>query len=265
MREWILTLAFVFISLHPAVTLAQPANTPAPRPTDTPQKTLDTFCEAVRTENWQAEYLTYSNMLRSRFTYMLIRAVDELCNEADLMEKASQTLELHKVPDEAFTNFPALRSVNQALTPEEFQQELQNRLNHWKKDIFPKVEHWPELISELQPLLIENYQRHETNPTHLSQTGFVQHFRFHYFEAATDLTLSPQKAKANIIAVVRDASWESTEMEGEAESVEQASFVDRLKGKISAAFYGKRIRRPKESVQLILEDSEWRIDSIPYR
>lgn len=259
-----IVLTALWVSLS-TMLFAQTAERRATEGFSSPQKTLDTFSEAVRAEKWREEYLSYSHSLRSRFTYFLIRAVDELSSENDLMLKASQKLQEHGVPDEAFTNYTSLRAVNQSITPEEFQQQLQQRLDRWKNEIYPKVAQWPELIEDLQPLLSENNKRHKLDPTHPSQTGIIRHFNFHYYEPATDVTFSQRKAQAKIVAVVRDPDWESVENPHAKAEVEKPSFIDRFSAKISRLVSGSNIRRPPGNVQLIFEDNEWRIDSIPYR
>lgn len=261
-------LTIVVIALWVSIStmlFAQTAERPSTEAFSSPQKTLDRFDKAVRAEKWREEYLSYSHSLRSRFTYFLIRAVDELSSENDLMLKASQALQEQGVPDEAFTNYTSLRAVNQSITPEEFQQQLQQRLDRWKNEIYPKVAQWSELIEDLQPLLSENHKRHELDPTHPSQTGIIRHFNFHYYEPATDLTFSQRKAQAKIVAIVRDPNWESVEDPNAKADVKQASFIDRFSAKITRLVSGSNIRRPPENVQLIFEDNEWRIDSIPYR
>jgi len=231
----------------------------------TPKTTLEQFCNAVRQQDWEMEYRCSSNSLRSRFTYMLIRSIDELSGEQDLMENATFILTQHAIPDEAFTSYPSLRSTNNQITPEEFQKELQNRLKNWRTEIFPKVKDWPKIIQQIQPLLNENYDRHSHDLTHPSQSGIVRHLRFHYYATPFDLSISQQKAEASIVAIVRDPDWQPLESEPDPAETKTKTFGERFTQKIAKLMEGPNIRRPTAKVQLILEESEWRVEVIPYR
>ena len=230
-----------------------------------PAATLKTFSAAVKAEDWVNEFLCYSHSLRSRFSYLLIRSMDELSGEHDLMEKVQTIIAEHSIPDEAFTNYPSMRSSHAQFTAEQHQAELKRRLEKWREEVYPQIKDWPKLIQQLQPLLLENYNRHSNDVTHPSQSGIVPHLRFHYYAPAFDLLLSKDKAEASIVAIVRDPTWQPMEQAPSDLSNNQNTFSDRLMLKLMKFIEGPNIRRPKEQTFLIREENQWRIDAVPYR
>lgn len=268
-----LPVAIIFCLLIPASSSAQwptfSRSKPKPIPVElkfhTPEATLEQFCKAVCQQDWELEYRCYSNELRSRFTYMLLRSIDELSGEKDLMASASSILKQYEIPDEAFTSYPSLRSTNQRISADEHQRELQNRLSQWSTEIYPKVNDWPKIITHLQPLLTENYNRHSYDTTHPSQSGLVHHLSFHFYALPSDLSTSEQTAEASIVAIVRDPDWQPLEHEPDPTQAQSVSFSEQLKQNFVKLLEGPNIRRPKAKAQLILEESEWRVAVIPYR
>jgi hypothetical protein len=249
----------------PTFSRSKPKSIAAELKFHTPEATLEQFCHAVRKQDWELEYRCYSNELRSRFTYMLLRSIDELSDEQDLMESALSILKQYEIPYEAFTRYPSLRSTNQRISADEHQRELQNRLSEWSTEIFPKVKDWPKIIRQLQPLLTENYNRHSYDTTHPSQSGLVHHLSFHFYTLPSDVSILEQTAEASIVAIVRDPDWQPLEPEPEPTQVKSISFSERLKQNFVRLLEGSNIRRPQAKAQLILEEAEWRVAVIPYR
>ncbi len=163
---------------------------------ETPVATLNQFCKAVRAMDWESEFLCYTESRRSRFTYFVIRGIDELAGEADLTEKSHCTRARVRNPQRGLhqLSIHALRKCVTLLC--RFPIELDRRLTEWRDEIYPKVKNWPEFIKRLQPILVENHSRHTNDTTHPSQTGIVSHFNFHYFERAKNLTISNDQAEA---------------------------------------------------------------------
>lgn len=229
---------------------------------DSPSTTLNTFCTAVRKKDWEQEYRCYSDSLRSRFSYFLIRSIDELSDEQDVTQ-VHQLILQHAIPEQAFADYPTMRSSNDTLSEEEFQTELNSRLVKWQTDVYPKVKDWPKLISQLQPLLRKNFERHASDITHRSQTGIVRHFDYHYFDRPKQLTLLDGKAEASVVAIVRDPDVFQDEQIIEDNKIKSAREI--MQVKLTQLLQGPNLRRPEQKILLILEEKEWRIDAVPYR
>jgi|LakMenEpi03Aug12_release.lakeMendotaPanAssembly.Ray.scaffolds.fasta_scaffold00821_35 hypothetical protein len=229
---------------------------------DSPSTTLDTFCTAVRKKDWEQEYRCYSHSLRSRFSYFLIRSLDELDNQQDITQ-VHQMIVQHAIPEQIFLDYPTMRSSNATLSAEEFQKELNNRLIKWRTEVYPKVKDWPKLIRQLQPLLRRNFERHADDMTHCSQTGIVRHLDYHYFDRPKQLKVLDGKAEASIVAIVRDPDVfqdESTNDDKEINTIQEIMQV-----KLTKFLQGPNLRRPAEKIQLISEEKEWRISAVSYR
>lgn len=230
---------------------------------ESPAATLNQFCKAVRAMDWESEFLCYTESRRSRFTYFVIRGIDELGGEVDLTEKATALVSEFEIPNEAFTNFPSMRSENASRSTVDFQIELDRRLDEWRSEIYPKVKNWPEFIKRLQPILVENHSRHTNDSTHPSQTGIVSHFNFHYFERAKNLTISEDQAEATTVAIVRDPNWQPMEENKSSDST--ASYGTQIGKTFMQLVKGRNIRRAEEKIRLIFEANEWRVESVPFR
>jgi hypothetical protein len=204
----------------------------------------------------------YSHSLRSRFSYFLIRSLDELDNQQDITQ-VHQMIVQHAIPEQIFLDYPTMRSSNATLSAEEFQKELNNRLIKWRTEVYPKVKDWPKLIRQLQPLLRRNFERHADDMTHCSQTGIVRHLDYHYFDRPKQLKVLDGKAEASIVAIVRDPDVfqdESTNDDKEINTIQEIMQV-----KLTKFLQGPNLRRPAEKIQLISEEKEWRISAVSYR
>lgn len=236
----------------------------------TPQDTLRIFRRAVRESDWRQEFECYAETLQVRFSYMIVQATRELIDEPLLAKQANEALEKHDVPLKTLDSFPSLRQSGRETEPNDFQLILNRRLAQWRRDVFPNGSNWPELIAELQPLLLENYRRHQHESLHPCQNGIVMQLGYHLYLAESEMQVQGDSVRGFIVAEVRDtAGMEISEQDSSGvradADLELDSEQSRWLTRLVSYFEPVRVMRPKAPVALIRIKSEWKIETIPYR
>jgi hypothetical protein len=236
----------------------------------TPQDTLRIFRRAVRESNWRQEFECYAETLQVRFSYMIVQATRELIDEPQLAKQANEALEKHDIPLKTLDSFPSLRQSGRETDATEFQLILNRRLAQWRRDVFPNGSNWPELIEELQPLLLENYRRHQNEALHPCQNGIVMQLGYHLYLAESEMQVQGDSVRGFIVAEVRDTTgMEISEQDSSGvragDDLELDSGRSRWLTRLVSYFEPIRVMRPKAPVALVRIKSEWKIETIPYR
>lgn len=237
----------------------------------TPQDTADRLVEAVNEGNWRDEYECYTGAQQARFTYFVMVGTREVSDSPDLSAKVESVLKKFQVPSNLLERFPSgsldLSSISDPqeaqLRLQEQQERREARLELWEREVQPLSIDWAGLIEELQPLLIENYQRH-LNSGHQSQTGMVHYFDYHLFEKVSDLKVNGTRAEGAIVAIVRDP--EVSQWDDFPNDPKEMTISERLQDIYqTVTLADRRMRRSPDRIEFVKEGDAWKVTSVPSR
>ena len=239
----------------------------------TPQATVTHWVQSVNKRNWREEYNCYTGTQQANFTYKVMVSTRELSDSQDLTIELSRTLQSYSFASKLLDEFPSTRmdlsnlhdpkSKQSAI--EEQNEKRQEQLIRWEREIQPLDIDWAGMIEDLQPLMIQNYQRHELD-IHPSQTGIAHHLHYHRFDPPSSIKVVGNRAEGTIIAVVCDPDImvDKDADEREPKGLKAiSSWLDR--GIQKLPFRERRVKRSPEKLSLVREVEGWKIDSVPYR
>jgi len=237
----------------------------------TPQDTADRLVEAVNEGNWRDEYECYTGSQQARFTYFTMVSTREVSDSPDLSAKVANVLQKFQFPSDLLERFDGqsldLSGISDPqvvqLRMQEQQERREARLELWECDVQPLSIDWAGLIGELQPLLIENYQRH-LNSGHKSQTGMVHHFDYHLFERASDIKVNGTRADGTIVAIVRDpAIYQQDNFPG---PPKKSTLYETMQDiYLTVTLADRRLRRSPDRIEFVKEGDAWKVTSVPFR
>lgn len=237
----------------------------------TPQDTADRLVEAVNEGNWRDEYECYTGSQQARFSYFAMVCTRDVSDSPDLSAKVAKVLQKFQFPSELLERFAGqsldLSGISDPqvvqLRMQEQQKRREARLELWECDVQPLSIDWAGLIGELQPLLIENYQRH-LNSGHQSQTGMVHHFNYHLFERVSDIKVNGTRAEGTIVAIVRNP--EISQWDNFPDPPKEMTIPERLKDiYLTVTLADRRLRRSPDRIEFVKEGDAWKVTSVPVR
>jgi hypothetical protein len=237
----------------------------------TPQDTADRLVSAVNEGRWRDEYECYAGSQQARFTYFVMVCTREVSDSPDLSAKVENVLQKFHFPSNLLERFPSTSlNLSAIIDPQEAQLRLQEqqemreaRLELWECDVQPLSIDWAGLIEELQPLLIENYQRH-LNSGHPSQSGVVHYLDYHLFETVSDIKVDGIRAAGSLIAIVRDpTAYHVDDFPGTPRGTIVSETLRDIYQTVTLA--DRRIRRDPERIEFLKEGDQWKVVSVPFR
>lgn len=237
----------------------------------TPQDTADRLVSAVNEGRWRDEYECYAGSQQARFTYLVLACTRDVSDSPDLTAQVASVLQKFHFPANLLEHFASesldLSAISDPheiqLKIEEQQEKREARLELWECDVQPLSIDWAGLIEELQPLLIENYQRH-LNSGHPSQTGVVHHLDYHLFETVSDIKVDGTRAEGALIALVRDpTAYQDDDFPGMPRKMMVSETLRDIYKTVTLA--ERRIRRDPERIEFVKEGDQWKVISVPFR
>jgi hypothetical protein len=236
-----------------------------------PEATLAHFRQAVEQRNWRDEHACYSAQLQARFALHVVLGIHELVDSRDLADAAHAALQKYGLPADLLERFPSLRqsdeddwdSSQSESTLRQRQQDSQRRLERWTAEVYSAHIDWGGLIDDLQPLLMENFLRHEFDEHHASQTGVVFHLDFWVFDPVQALTTGTDRSEGKIIARER-ARHRSMSSESGIEW-EWSPWDNAWQKLLAVLGWEQPYERPANVISLARVAEGWKIDAVPYR